>query len=79
MKNNAVTNERKFDFLVLVVYSFRLDFFQIKRYKTISNMWNVYIDAGAPQETAQSVNSTGRKTLESQAQQPNLRSYASDQ
>jgi len=42
-------------------------------------MWNVYIDAGAPQETAQSVNSTSRKTLESQAQQRNLRSNASDQ
>ncbi len=42
-------------------------------------MWNVYIDAGAPEETAQSVNSTGRKTLEGQAQQRNLWSYASDQ
>jgi len=42
-------------------------------------MWNVYIDAGAPQETARSVNSTSRKTLEGQAQQRNLQSHASNQ
>ncbi len=41
-------------------------------------MWNVYIDAGAPEETAQSVNSTARNTFESQPQQRNLWSYTSE-